>query len=349
MFIDSADIEVRSGRGGDGCASFRRVKYIPKGGPDGGNGGDGGSVILEVDPNVETLLDFAGRHHWYADNGRPGQGKQKFGKNAEDLVIRLPPGTQVIDRETGDLLHDLADAGTRVVLARGGKGGLGNERFKSPTNQTPTEATPGEPGQEFSIRLELKLVADVGLVGFPNAGKSTLLSVVSSARPRIADYPFTTLVPQPGVVSLSGDRRMVWCDIPGLIEHAAEGQGLGTRFLRHIERCRHLVHLLDCQPADGSHPLANYRAIRRELAAYSETLAEKTETVVLSKADQLPAAEASDLAERLGNAIEREVFVVSAAARTGLDPLLQRVWSRLAADGKEPREGWSAAGGPVQP
>ena len=341
MFIDSADIEVRAGKGGDGCVSFLRMKYIAKGGPDGGNGGDGGSVFLEADPNVETLLDFAGRHHWYADNGRPGEGRQKYGKNAEDLVIRLPPGTQVMDRETGELLLDLAEPGQRVEFAKGGKGGRGNESFKTPVHQTPTEAEPGEPGEEFSLRLELKLVADVGLVGLPNAGKSTLLSVVSAARPRIADYPFTTLVPQPGVVELSGDRRMVWCDIPGLIEDAAEGHGLGMRFLRHVERTRQIVHVLDCAPPDGSDPLENHRVIRGELRKYSAELAEKPETVVLSKADLLPADELDVLAERVRGALESDVFVISSASRQGLEPLLEATWSKLAAAGKEERVGWS--------
>ena len=340
MFIDAADIEIRSGRGGDGCVSYRRVKYIPKGGPDGGNGGDGGSVYLEADPNVETLLDFAGRHHWYAENGQPGGGKQRDGRKGRDLTIRLPPGTLVMDRESGDLLLDLDEPGKRVCFATGGRGGFGNEHFKSPTHQTPSEATPGEAAQEFSVRLELKLVADVGLVGLPNAGKSTLLATVSTARPRVADYPFTTLIPQPGVVRLPGDRRMVWCDIPGLIENAAEGSGLGTRFLRHIERTRHIAHLLEAEPLDGSTPLENYRIIRRELERYSEALAAKPELVVLSKTDLLSEVEVRRRVRVLEAALEKRVFPISSASRTGLEPLLEAAYTGLAEAGVETRPGW---------
>ncbi len=340
MFIDSAHILVRSGKGGDGCVSFRRLKYIPKGGPDGGNGGNGGSVILIADPNVETLLDFTGRHHWFAHDGEPGRGKQQYGKHAEDLEIKLPPGTQVFDQDTGDLLLDLAKPGQRVVIAEGGRGGFGNEHFKTPVHQTPRENTPGEPGTELNLRLDLKLVADVGLLGKPNAGKSTLLSAVSAARPKIADYPFTTLIPQPGVADLGGGRRLVICDIPGLIEGAASGAGLGHRFLRHVERTAVLVHLLDADPGDGSDPLANYRAIREELAAYSPALAEKPEVVVLSKVDLLggdeDVAAAIDL---LVDALGQKPLAISSATGRGLSELLEACWQKLEA-GRGTIEPW---------
>lgn len=330
MFIDSANIVTRSGKGGDGCVSFLRMKYIPKGGPDGGNGGDGGSVILVADPNVETLLDFAGRHHWFADDGEPGRGKQQSGKSADDLVIRLPPGTQIFDDETGELLMDLDTPGQRVVLAQGGRGGFGNEHFKSPTRQTPREATPGGPAIEHALRLELKLVADIGLVGKPNAGKSTLLSRVSAARPKIADYPFTTLIPQPGVADLGGGRRLVLCDIPGLIEHASQGHGLGTRFLRHIERTRLLVHLLEADPPDGSTPAENYRAIRHELVAYSDELAAKPEVVVLSKTDLLGGPENIPAAvELFKDELGITPLTLSSATGEGLPELLEACWKKL--------------------
>ncbi len=343
MFLDSAQIEVRSGKGGDGCVSFRRQKYIPKGGPDGGNGGDGGSVILVADPNVETLLDFAGRHHWQADHGEPGRGKQQYGAKADDLEILLPPGTQVFDDETGELLVDLDKPGRRVVIAEGGKGGFGNEHFKTAVHQTPREATQGEPGVELSLRLELKLVADVGLLGKPNAGKSTFLSAVSAARPKIADYPFTTLIPQPGVADLGQGRRLVICDIPGLIEGAASGAGLGHRFLRHVERTAVLVHLLEVEPADGSDPVANYRALRKELEDYSPALAEKPEVVALSKTDLLGTDEdVAAAVEMVRDALGVEVLPISSATKQGLDSLLEACWSKLEA-GSGVREPWRTA------
>ncbi|MEM7576557.1 MAG: GTPase ObgE [Planctomycetota bacterium] len=345
MFIDSAHIFVRSGKGGDGCISFRRMKYIPKGGPDGGNGGDGGSVILVADANVETLLDFTGKHHWHAQNGEPGRGKQQWGAKAPDLEIMLPPGTQVYDDETDELLLDLAKPGQRVVICQGGRGGFGNEHYKTPVHQTPREAKPGEPGEEKTLRLELKLVADVGLLGKPNAGKSTLLSKVSAARPKIADYPFTTLIPQPGVADLGQGRRLVICDIPGLIEGAASGAGLGHRFLRHVERTAVLVHLLDADPEDGSDPVANYRAIRDELVAYSPALADKPEVVVLSKVDLLGgeedvAAAVELIAEQLG----QTPMAISSATGHGLTTLLETVWTQLNAQNPDGgvREPWSA-------
>ncbi len=328
MFIDSAQIYVRSGKGGDGAVSFYRGKYIPKGGPNGGNGGDGGSVILVSDPNVETLLDFAGRHHWRAEDGEAGRGKQQYGRKGEDLEILLPPGTQVFDHDTGELIIDLEEAGHRLVIAKGGRGGFGNEHFKSPTLQSPMHASPGEPSIELNLRFELKLVADIGLVGKPNAGKSTLLSSVSKARPRIADYPFTTLIPQPGVAELGEGRRLVICDIPGLIEHASQGAGLGHRFLRHIERTRLIVHLIEIEPTDNSDPARNYRTIRKELEAYSPTLGEKPEVVALSKADLLGDEQDVQTAVQLvKDELGIELFVISSATGRGLTDLLERCWS----------------------
>ena len=330
MFIDSAEIVASSGKGGDGCLSFRRMKYIPKGGPDGGNGGDGGALVLVADPQVGTLLDFAGRHHWHAPDGEAGRGSQQNGKKAPDLVVRLPVGTQVFHRETGELLVDLTEPGVPVVLAEGGRGGRGNEAYATPTHQSPTEFDLGGEGTEFPLKLELKLVADVGLLGLPNAGKSTLLSRVSAARPRIADYPFTTLVPQPGVADLGQGRRLVVCDVPGLIEHAAEGHGLGARFLRHVERTALLVHLVDCAPADESEPAANWAVIRGELEKHSAELAAKPEVVALSQVDKLAGPAAVQAAAR---SFEAETgvkpLVVSSVSGAGLKELLERAWSRL--------------------
>ena len=339
MIVDHATIFVRSGRGGDGCVSFRRLKYIPKGGPDGGDGGDGGSVILVADPQVETLLDFAGRHHWRADGGQPGTGKQRHGKNADDLEVHLPVGTLIYNDETGDLMVDLAEPGQRVTVAKGGRGGFGNEHFASPTHQVPTEFTPGEPVESFTLRLELKLIADVGLVGKPNAGKSTLLSRISAARPKIADYPFTTLTPQLGIAELPGHRRLVVADIPGLIENAHTGAGLGVQFLRHIERTGVLIHLIEIEPADGSDPIENYHAIERELTAYSPLLAGKTRLLAVSKVDLYPAEQDQQTAISLiEDALGQTVYPVSSSSGQGIVPLLQACWLAL---GKSPADdGW---------
>lgn len=330
MFIDSATIFVRSGKGGDGRVSFRREKYIPKGGPNGGDGGNGGDVILEAWPGVDTLLDLSGRHHYHAPDGEPGGDKQKHGRNGEDLVVHVPPGTLVYDADSDELLVDLKEVGQRLVVAKGGRGGFGNEHFKSSTNQTPREATPGEPGEERTLRLELKLIADVGLVGKPNAGKSTLLSRVSKARPKIADYPFTTLEPNLGIADLPGDRgnrrRLVIADIPGLIEGASQGTGLGMRFLRHIERTRVLVHLLDADPSDGSTPLENYEVVRHELGEYSQELSEKPELVVVSKIDLMDEQTLQERIAPLEAAIGRPVLRISAATNHGLNELLEQCW-----------------------
>ncbi len=332
MFIDEAVITVKAGDGGKGCVSFRREKYVPKGGPDGGNGGHGGHVIFVADENVNTLLDFRGNPTWIAANGENGRGKQQSGMAGQDLIIRVPPGTVITDLESTDVLADLGP-GEQAVIAKGGHGGWGNEHFKSSTNQAPKSADPGEPGEQRRVRLELKLIADVGLVGLPNAGKSTLLSVLTSARPKIADYPFTTLVPQLGIAEIDGKRRLVIADIPGLIEGASQGAGLGHEFLRHIERTRVLVHLLDAAPPDESSPAANYRMIRAELANYSSLLAEKEELIVLNKLDLLDEDDARSAVARLRADLQlgrdQEVMAISGATGQGTRELLERLWSML--------------------
>ncbi|MFN4242761.1 MAG: GTPase ObgE [Tepidisphaerales bacterium] len=352
MFIDEARIFVKAGDGGNGCVSFRREKAIPKGGPDGGDGGDGGSVIFYTDPNKDTLLDFAGKHHWRAQRGQSGMGAKCYGQKGEDLRIPVPPGTQVYDAETGVLLVDLDRPGMEVVIARGGKGGRGNWHFKSSTNQTPRFAEPGTEGEERHLHLTLKLIADVGLVGMPNAGKSTLLSAVSAARPKVADYPFTTLEPQLGIVELDRDRRMVWADIPGLIEGASRGAGLGTSFLKHIERTKILVHLLDLFPVDGSDPASNYRKIRKELESFSAELAKKRELVVANKTD-LATDGGAALAALKRKLRGKRVFAISGATHAGLPELLQAVWGELArlradeaAEGSATASTAADAGGP---
>ncbi|HTV49444.1 MAG TPA: GTPase ObgE [Phycisphaerae bacterium] len=327
MFIDEAEIEVSAGKGGNGCVSMRREKYIPQGGPDGGDGGDGGSVYLEATQGVDTLLDMTGRHHWHAGNGEHGMGKKKAGKDGEDLVIRLPPGTLVYDRNTGLLLADLTPSGRKICIAEGGRGGRGNVHFTTSTRQAPDFAEPGKPGQSRQLKLQLRLIADVGLIGMPNAGKSTLLSRVSAARPKIADYPFTTLEPQLGIAELDADRRLVLADIPGLIEGAHKGAGLGLDFLRHIERTRVIVHLVDMIPMSGPKPIEAYHAIREELAAYSPKLAAKPEILVANKMDLSGAAEAlADLRSALPG---KQILAISAATGTGLRPLLEALWQQV--------------------
>ncbi len=359
MFIDEATIFVSAGKGGDGCASFRRAKYVPKGGPDGGDGGDGGDVVFIADDNVNTLLDFRGRHHWKAEGGQPGRGKQQFGAKGADCEIRVPPGTLVYDATTGALLHDIGPR-DRVVVAKGGAGGHGNEHFKSATNQAPTNCEPGEPGQSLEVRLELKLIADIGLVGLPNAGKSTLLAALTHASPKVAPYPFTTLSPQLGIAQLDPDRRLVIADIPGLIEGAADGHGLGHEFLRHIERTRILLHLVDIgsdagvdpdhldgdtdDPVPGPNmkpgsPEHSYRLIRRELFGYAPALAEKPELILLTKADLVAMgpedeAEIGAIVDRFAQSLqldaERQIRVISAATGRGLEGLLEWLWAFLA-------------------
>jgi GTPase len=327
MFVDEALIHVKAGDGGNGCVSFRREKYIPKGGPDGGDGGNGGSVIFLADPNKNTLLDFAGRHHWHAPQGEGGMGKKMYGKGGDDLLIGVPPGTLIFDVDNQILLADLDAPNKRVTIAQGGKGGRGNFHFKSSTNQTPRYAEPGTEGQERNLRLELKLIADIGLVGMPNAGKSTLLSAVSSARPKIADYPFTTLDPQLGIVELSGDRRMVMADIPGLIEGAQHGAGLGHAFLKHIERTKVIVHLLDVYPPDESNPADNYRTIRKELESFSPELAAKQEVIAANKMDL--AIDDDALKKLRAELPGKDIFPISGVSRQGIEPLLEKLWGTL--------------------
>jgi len=325
MFIDETIIHVSGGRGGDGCLSFRREKYVPRGGPDGGDGGDGGSIYCVVDEQLNTLMDLAGKHTWKARDGGHGMGRDRHGKNGPDIEIHVPPGTVVYDHDRGTLLKDLVEPDQRICVARGGRGGKGNAFFKSPTNQAPRTYEEGEPAQSRTLRLELKLIADVGLVGLPNAGKSTLLSRVSHARPKIAEYPFTTLQPHLGIVDLPGYRRLIMADIPGLIEGAHDGAGLGDEFLRHIERTRLLVHLVDMAPLDGD-PVDHYRVIRSELAQHSPALAAKPELMVAAKMDL---TEARENLERFREGADGAVVPISGVTGEGLDTLLERIWAAL--------------------
>lgn len=339
MLVDLAKIHVKAGSGGAGCVSFRREKYVPKGGPDGGDGGRGGSVIVEVDPHVRTLLDCREQPGYRADKGRAGSGNNRSGKDGRDLVIRVPRGTVVRDAETGEVIADLVGAEDRLPAARGGRGGRGNARFATATNQAPRRADPGEEGEERWLELELKLIADVGLVGQPNAGKSTLLSSVSAARPKVADYPFTTLTPNLGVAQLPGYRSFVLADIPGIIEGAHEGKGLGHQFLRHIERTRTLALLV---PVDVADHQAEYEALRRELQAYSQALTRTPHCVVLTKTDLLGAHPLPEVVapEAFG------VFAVSSVARSGIPELMEALWERSRAvereeKGDEGEEWWT--------
>jgi len=345
MFIDQSTIFVRSGKGGDGCLSFRREKYIPKGGPDGGNGGCGGDVVLVGDPSLNTLLSLTHRPHYRAANGQPGGGRQMTGSDGDDLLIPVPLGTMVLDVANDDqLVADITEEGQRVIVARGGRGGFGNEHFKSATHQTPREFTPGEPWQERTLRLELRLLADVGLIGLPNAGKSTMLRALSRATPKVADYPFTTRHPHLGIATLPGprgeERRLIIADNPGLIEGAAEGAGLGHEFLRHIDRTRLLVHVVDVLPVDESDPAQAYETIRGELAAYSMDLAERPEIVALNKVDLLDETERAEalrtLIGRLRLPPETIVIEVSGATGQGMVQLLEACWSLAR---PEPRSG----------
>ena len=326
MFVDRVQIEVAAGNGGRGCKSFRREKYVPLGGPDGGNGGDGGSVIMRAQAGVDSLAPLAHRKQWRAPSGDSGGPTNCHGRMAEDLVLLVPPGTVVIDETTGLVLKDLATPGDTIVAAKGGQGGWGNLHFKSSTNRAPRETTPGEQGEARRLLLELKVIADVGLVGKPNAGKSTLLSRLSRARPEIADYAFTTKKPMLGIVAVSRDRSFVLADLPGLIEGAHAGIGLGHEFLRHVERAGILVHVIEPSPVDGSDPLMNYRAIRDELVRYDERLGRRPEIVVVSKAE-LPDAES--IRETLAAQIGGNVIAVSAVTGQGLDRLLHAIVAQL--------------------
>ena len=326
MFLDEIDIHVEAGKGGDGCVSFRREKYVARGGPDGGDGGEGGSVVMIAREGVDSLAPLTHRSRWNAGNGQPGTGANCHGRSAEDLVMLVPPGTVVRDAERGHVLKDLAAAGDSVVVAQGGKGGKGNVRFKSATNRAPRQSTPGDPGEIRTLRLELKVIADVGLVGKPNAGKSTLLARLSHARPEIAPYPFTTKHPHLGRVGSDLDRSFIMADIPGLIEGAHEGVGLGHEFLRHIERAGILVHLVEPEPLDGTDPLENYRVIRGELELHDVALGGRPEIAVVTKAD-LPGSRA--VQQRLAETIGREVLLISAVTGQGLNELVGRIAQML--------------------
>jgi GTP-binding protein len=326
MFVDRVTVEVEAGRGGDGCVSFRREKYVPRGGPDGGDGGDGGSVMVVAQPGVDSLAELVHRKHWRAERGAHGTGSKRHGASAQDLVIHVPPGTVLIDAEGDFVLKDLSEPGAEVCAARGGAGGKGNARFKSATNQAPREHTPGGEGERRRITFELKVIADVGLLGKPNAGKSTLLSRVSRARPEIADYPFTTKIPHLGIVQIDMDRTLVMADIPGLIEGAHAGAGLGHEFLRHVERTRVLVHLVEPAPVDGSDPLENYRTIRGELEQYDVDLASRPELIAVSKGE-LPDAE--EIRRQLAEETGREVLRFSSVTGEGLSTLMSRTYAML--------------------
>ncbi|MEZ0396583.1 MAG: GTPase ObgE [Anaerolineales bacterium] len=320
MFIDTAEIEVRSGKGGDGMVHFRREKYVPRGGPDGGDGGRGGDVILEVRPSLSTLAAFRHTTRYFAEDGRGGGSQNRTGRSADPLIIPVPPGTVVYDAQTGDLLGDLTEAGQQLIVCRGGRGGRGNTHFKSSVNQTPRTAERGEPGEQKRLRLELKLIADIGIIGVPNAGKSTLLSVLTNARPKIAAYPFTTLEPNLGVAEVDEETSVVLADIPGLIEGASQGAGLGFQFLRHIQRTRLLIHLLDGLSTD---PLADYAQINAEMALFDPALARKPQLVAVNKADQPEVQERwQDLKARFKKQ-KVEVRLISALARTGVRELLR--------------------------
>jgi GTP-binding protein len=318
-FLDEAKIYIRSGDGGNGCVSFRREKFIEFGGPNGGDGGKGGDVIAQTVDGLNTLIDYRYQQHFTAANGRAGMGKDRHGANGADAVLKVPVGTQIYDEDGATLLADLTEVGQRAALARGGNGGFGNAHFKSSTNRAPRRANPGQPGVELTIRLRLKLIADAGIIGLPNAGKSTLLAAVSAAKPKIADYPFTTLHPQLGVVDVDG-REFVLADIPGLIEGAHEGVGLGDRFLGHVERCRVLLHLIDGTGEDAG---AAYKTVRAELKAYGHGLAEKPEIVAVNKADALTSEQVEQQITQLRRAARNTPLVISAVSGQGVNEVLR--------------------------
>ena len=333
-FVDEATIDIAAGDGGAGCMSFRREKFIPFGGPNGGDGGRGGNVFAVADRNLNTLIDFRYARRHEARNGEAGRGSDQFGAAAADIVLRMPVGTIVKDFETGEVIVELIEPDEMVMLAKGGDGGFGNMHFKSSTNRAPRQKTPGWPGDQKKLKLELRVLADVGLLGMPNAGKSTLISSISNARPKIADYPFTTLHPNLGVVRVGPERSFVVADIPGLIEGAAEGAGLGHQFLRHLQRTRLLLHIIDMAPFDDAvDPVVQARAIVKELRKYDEKLHAKTRWLVLNKMDMVPAedqpAKVNDLIRRLR--WKGPVFQISALARQGLDPLVQAIYEHVAA------------------
>ncbi|HML29795.1 MAG TPA: GTPase ObgE [Hyphomicrobium sp.] len=344
-FLDQAKIYIRSGAGGNGCIAFRREKFIEFGGPNGGDGGRGGDVWVECVPNLNTLIDYRYQQHFFAQNGTPGMGQNRTGPDGKDMVIKVPPGTQVFAEDGETLLADLTAPGERVRLAKGGNGGFGNAHFKSATNQAPRHANPGQPSEELTIWLKLKLIADAGLVGLPNAGKSTFLAAVSAAKPKIADYPFTTLHPNLGVVR-AGDTDFVLADIPGLIEGAHDGAGLGDRFLGHIERCRVLLHLVDATSEDVA---ADYKTVRRELKAYGEGIEKKKEIVALSKCDALDEATLAERRDTLKKAARKTPLLLSAVSGHGVKDALYALAREIARANVAEDEADSDEAGPWQP
>lgn len=330
-FVDEATIKVNAGKGGNGCMSFRREKYIPKGGPDGGDGGDGGSVYLVANENLNTLIDYRYTRHYRAESGQQGSGKDKRGKSGQDLVLQVPVGTTVIENETGDIVGDLTNAGDKLLIAQGGFHGLGNARFKSSVNRAPRQTSNGSMGEEIDFRLELKLLADVGLLGLPNAGKSTMVSSISAATPKIADYPFTTLIPSLGVVRIDAMRSFVAADIPGLIAGAAQGEGLGIRFLKHLTRNRLLWHLVDVAPLDESDPLDAIETLIEEIEEFSPTLGERERWLVLNKTDLISEEDLDHLKQRVQNELgwQGRLFCTSGVGKMGIDELCYETFDWL--------------------
>lgn len=330
-FVDEATIKVFAGNGGSGCLSFRREKYIERGGPDGGDGGDGGSVVMQADSALNTMVDYRYQRAYRARNGEPGRGRNCTGASGEDLVLRVPVGTTVIDEDSGEVLGDLSETGARLVVARGGFHGLGNTRYKSSVNRAPRQTSPGSEGEQRTLKLELKVLADVGLLGLPNAGKSTFIRAVSAARPRVADYPFTTLVPNLGVVKVDAYRSFVVADIPGLIEGASEGAGLGVRFLKHLTRNRILLHLVDVAPPDGGDPVDAAAAIARELSSFSPALAARPRWLVLNKTDLVDEESLADIRTRIVDALSWQgpLYAVSAISGEGTTRLCQDIMNWL--------------------
>lgn len=339
-FIDEALIRVEAGDGGSGCVSFRREKFIPKGGPDGGDGGDGGDVYLIADENLNTLIDYRFEKRFAAQRGENGRSSDCTGKRGKDITLRVPVGTRAIDNDTKEILGDLTKHGAKMLVAKGGYHGLGNTRFKSSVNRAPRQKTLGTPGEKRDLQLELMLLADVGMLGLPNAGKSTFIRAVSAAKPKVADYPFTTIVPSLGVARVGADRSFVIADIPGLIEHASEGAGLGIRFLKHLERCRVLIHLVDIAPIDESDPADNIAIIENELFQYSEKLADKPRWLVFNKIDTMSDEEAQerakDITERLG--FDEEYFLISAATGKNVSDLTNEIMDFIEANPREVEE-----------
>ncbi len=328
-FVDEVELDIESGRGGKGSSTMRREKYVPMGGPDGGDGGRGGNVAFRADPGLQTLLDLRSKALLRAGDGGSGGKRLMTGAQGFDLIVPVPVGTILRDAETDDVLFELTTPNEERIAAPGGKGGLGNTHFKTSTNRAPRETTPGDPGKRLRVKLELRLMADVGLLGYPNAGKSTLISTISAARPKVADYPFTTLVPNLGVVDMGNQGTFVVADIPGLIEGAAEGKGLGHQFLRHLQRCRTLLHLVSLSPIEADSVIHRYTALRTELARYDAELSERPEIVVLTQADVSDEETLAEARAALRDAGVAEVFVISAVARQGIDPLLRATWSRI--------------------